>query len=82
MKPKDTQLDIIYVLTFVWDHPSLKAASCASNSPNPSMSPFTKGRIKLMAAPLRRPQIVGGEYRISGELEEDGGDGDDSLFAS
>ena len=31
-----------------------------------------------MAAPRRSPQNVGGEYRISGELEDDGGDGEES----
>lgn len=43
------------------------------------------GNIRFMAAPLSRPHIVGGEYSIKGELDEDGGEGDeeeDSLFAS
>lgn len=62
--------------------PSLKAASCANSSPNPSMRPFTKGNMRLIAAPLSKPQIVGGEYSIRGELEDDGGEGEDSLFAS
>lgn len=33
-----------------------------------------------MAAPLKRPQKVGGEYSISGELDEDGGEGESSLL--
>lgn len=33
-----------------------------------------------MAAPLNRPQNVGGEYKIKGELEEEGGEGESSLF--
>jgi len=32
----------------------------------------------LIAAPLNKLHIVGGEYRISGELEEEGGEGDRS----
>lgn len=68
-------------LTLVPDQPSLNAASCASSSPNPSIKPFTNGKSKLMAAPLSKPHRVGGEYRISGELEEDGGDDESSLFA-
>lgn len=68
-------------LTLVPDHPSLKAASCASSSPKPSINPFTNGRSRLIAAPLSNPHIVGGEYSISGELEEEGGDGESSLFA-
>lgn len=67
--------------TFVPDHPNLKAASCASNSPKPSINPLTKGKRRLIAAPLINPHMVGGEYRISGELEEEGGDGESSLFA-
>lgn len=34
-----------------------------------------------MAAPRKRPQKVGGEYKISGELEDDGGDGESSSWA-
>lgn len=33
-----------------------------------------------MAAPLSNPQKVGGEYKIRGELEEEGGEGESSLF--
>lgn len=45
------------------------------------------GNIRFMAAPLSKPHTVGGEYNIRGELEDDGGEGDeeaeeDSLFAS
>jgi len=72
---------VMRYLTFVPDQPSLKAASCASSSPNPSINPLTNGRSRLIAAPLSSPHIVGGEYRISGELEDDGGDGESSLFA-
>lgn len=61
--------------TFVPLHPSLYAASFATSSPNPSISPLTKGRRRLIAAPRIRPQNVGGEYRISGELL-DGGEGE------
>ncbi len=63
------------------DHPNLKAASCASSSPKPSIKPLTKGKSRLIAAPLIKLHIVGGEYKISGELEEDGGEGESSLFA-
>lgn len=66
--------------TFVPDHPSRKAASCANNSPKPSINPLTKGSSRLIAAPLKRPQSVGGEYSIKGELDEEGGEGDDSLL--
>lgn len=66
--------------TFVPDHPNRKAASCASSSPNPNINPLTKGRSRLIAAPLSKPQNVGGEYSISGELDEDGGEGESSLF--
>ena len=35
------------------------------------------GKSRLIAAPRRRPQRVGGLYNIrGGELEEDGGDGE------
>lgn len=47
--------------TFVCAQPSLNAASCANNSPNPSMSPFTNGNNKLIAAPLNKLHNVGGE---------------------
>jgi hypothetical protein len=40
------------------------------------MRPFTKGRNRLIAAPLIKLQNVGGEYRISGELDVEGGEGD------
>ena len=47
------------------------------------MSPLMNGSKRLIAAPRRRPHIVGGEYRIKpGELEEDGGDGDSSSCSS
>lgn len=32
----------------------------------------------MIAAPLNKLHIVGGEYRISGELEKEGGEGDRS----
>lgn len=60
--------------TFVLDQPRRKAASCANNSPNPSINPLTKGRIKLIAAPRKMPQIDGGLYGIRGELDADIGD--------
>jgi len=41
-----------------------------------------KGKIRLIAAPRRRPHMVGGEYSIKGELEVDGGDGEVSLLAA
>lgn len=40
------------------------------------MSPFTNGKNRLIAAPLARLQNVGGEYKISGELDVEGGEGD------
>lgn len=61
--------------TLVPLHPNLYAASFATSSPNPSINPLTKGRIRLIAAPRSRPQSVGGEYRIRGE-DEDGGEGE------
>lgn len=67
-------------LTFVPDQPNRNAASCASSSPSPSIKPLTKGSSKLIAAPLSRPQNVGGVYSISGELEDDGGEGESSLL--
>jgi hypothetical protein len=34
-----------------------------------------KGRTRLIAAPRSRPQMLGGEYKTTGDgLEEDGGD--------
>ena len=42
------------------DQPSLNAASCASNSPKPSISPLTNGSNKFIAAPRSRDQNVGG----------------------
>ena len=66
--------------TFVPDQPSRNAASCASNSPNPSISPLINGRSRLIAAPRSRPQKVGGEYNIIGDLEDEGGEGERSLF--
>ena len=63
------------------DHPNLKAASWAKSSPKPSIRPLTNGSSKLIAAPRSSPHIVGGEYRIMGELEADGEEGESSLFA-
>ena len=68
--------------TFVFDHPNLKASSWAKSSPNPIMSPLIKGSMKFIAAPLTKPHIVGGLYKIKGLLEEEGGEGESSLFAS
>lgn len=68
-------------VTFVPDHPSLKAASCANNSPNPSMRPLTKGNIKFIAAPRNIPHIVGGLYNIIGDRDDEGGEGDNSFSA-
>jgi hypothetical protein len=65
-------------LTLVCDHPNLNANSCANNSPNPSIKPFTNGKRRLIAAPLIMLQSVGGLYNINGELEE-GGEGESSL---
>jgi hypothetical protein len=66
-------------LTFVPPQPSLKAASCANSSPNPSIKPLINGRSRLIAAPRNKPHKVGGEYNIIGELEEeDGGEGESS----
>ena len=48
-------------LTFVPPHPNLQAASCATNSPNPNINPFTNGKIRLIAAPRAILQNVGGE---------------------
>src|SRR5436305_11896258 len=69
------------LLTFVPPHPNRNAASCANNSPNPNINPLMNGSNRLIAAPRTRPHNVGGEYRIRGELEDDGGDGDKSWFA-
>lgn len=33
----------------------------------------------MIAAPLNRPHMVGGEYKIIGEVEEDGGEGERSF---
>ena len=68
--------------TLVPDHPNLKASSLATSSPKPNINPFTNGKKRLIAAPLNRPQNVGGEYSISGELEDEGGDGDSSWLPS
>jgi hypothetical protein len=65
-------------LTFVPPQPNLKAASCANSSPKPNISPLMNGSSRLIAAPLTKPQIVGGEYNIMGEFEEGGGDGESS----
>ena len=72
--------DKLIARTFVPDQPSRNAASCASNSPNPSINPLMKGSSKLIAAPRSRPQKVGGEYSIIGDLEDEGGEGERSLF--
>ena len=83
--------DIVYVmpgvsdklLTLVPPQPRRKAASWASSSPKPSIMPLTKGRRRLMAAPRRRDQKVGGWYIITGRedvlllLCELGGEGED-----
>ena len=34
-----------------------------------------------MAAPRSSPHMVGGEYRISGDVEDGGGDGDRPLLS-
>lgn len=46
--------------TFVPLQPNRYAASFATSSPKPNMSPLTNGRNRLMAAPRSNPQIVGG----------------------
>ena len=69
-------------------HPSLKASSCASSSPNPSIMPLIKGKSRFIAAPRSIDQIVGGWYRTTGKPspwlleddcggEDDGGDSDE-----
>lgn len=60
--------------TLVLLHPNLNAASCANSSPNPSIMPLTKGRKRLIAAPRRIDQKVGGWYRMTAGDDEDGGD--------
>jgi hypothetical protein len=67
--------------TFVPDQPNLNATSFATSSPKPNINPLTNGRTKFIAAPRTKPNSVGGLYRIKG-VEEEEGDGDDSLFAS
>lgn len=62
--------------TLVLLQPNLNAASCANSSPKPSMRPLTNGKTRLMAAPRNILQNVGGEYRIMGEDESDGGSSD------
>lgn len=59
------------VRTFVPLQPNLYAASCAKSSPKPSIMPLMKGRIRLMAVPRTRPQMLGGWYRIMGDDDED-----------
>ena len=39
-----------------------------------------KGRSKLIAAPLAKPQKVGGLYRINGELSDEFEGGDDRVL--
>jgi hypothetical protein len=34
------------------------------------------GNNRLIAAPRSKPQILGGEYKMTGELEDEGGDGE------
>jgi len=73
--------------TFVPDQPNLNANSCASSSPKPSIIPLTKGRSRLIAAPLNIDHTVGGLYMMTGASpllfdedcggEEDGGDSDE-----
>lgn len=46
--------------TLVLDQPRRKAASCASNSPKPSIRPLTNGSKTLMAVPRSMLQKVGG----------------------
>lgn len=46
-------------LTCMVPHPHLNAISCANNSPNPNIIPFTNGNSKLIAAPLAKLQNVG-----------------------
>lgn len=64
------------------DHPNLNATSCAMSSPKPSIKPLMNGSSRLIAAPRIRPQRVGGEYRMRGELEDEGGDDESSWLAS
>ena len=73
------ECDVVY-FTFVPDQPNRNAASCAKSSPKPSIKPLTNGSSKLIAAPRSRPHIVGGVYNIIGEVEDEGGDGDRSLW--
>lgn len=58
---KKAAVDMTSSFTFVPDHPNLKAASCANSSPNPNISPLTKGSNRFIAAPRNKPHIVGGE---------------------
>jgi hypothetical protein len=53
-------------LTLVELHPTRNANSCANSSPNPSISPFTNGSSRLMAAPLNIDHTVGGWYIMTG----------------
>ena len=66
--------------TFVPDQPSLNAISWAKSSPKPIMSPFMNGRIKLIAVLLTKLKIVGGLYSMIGELDDEGGEEESSLF--
>lgn len=59
-------------------HPNLNAASCANNSPKPSIMPLMNGKNRLMVAPRIIDQIVGGWYRITAGEEDDGGDAESS----
>ncbi len=64
--------------TFVPLHPNRNAASCAKSSPNPSINPLTNGSSRFIAAPLSTDHIVGGEYRIIGLDELEGGSSEES----
>jgi hypothetical protein len=59
------------ILTLVPPHPSLNAASCANNSPNPNIKPLTNGNTKLIAAPRSMLKNVGGLYSMRGDEECD-----------
>ena len=56
--------------TFAPRHPHRKANSCANISPNPSITPFINGRMRLIAVVRRRERMVGGLYNVTAELEE------------
>ena len=58
--PKEIFIPEALLHTFVPLQPNRYAASFATSSPKPNMSPLTNGRNRLMAAPRSNPQIVGG----------------------